>query len=69
MNLSISSAVFADGGPIPQRCTCDGADLSPPLQWTGVPSNAQSLALIVEDALPRMLPSCKPVGGILVTAP
>ena len=49
MSLSISLAAFAHGGSIPKRYTCDGADVSPPLAWSGVPSNAQSLALIVED--------------------
>ena len=49
MSLSISSAAIAHGGSIPKRYTCDGADVSPPLAWSGVPSNAQSLALIVED--------------------
>ena len=49
MSLSISSAAFAHGGSIPKRYTCDGADVSPPLAWSGVPTNAQSLALIVED--------------------
>lgn len=49
MNLLISSAAFADNCPIPKRYTCDGLDVSPPLQWSGIPSNAKSLALIVED--------------------
>jgi hypothetical protein len=49
MLLSLKSAAFANGDPIPQRYTCDGADVSPPLEWSGVPPNAKSLALIVED--------------------
>ncbi|MGO9514400.1 MAG: YbhB/YbcL family Raf kinase inhibitor-like protein [Steroidobacteraceae bacterium] len=49
MTLAISSAAFANDRPIPKRYTCDGADLSPPLEWSGVPLNAKSLALIVED--------------------
>jgi Raf kinase inhibitor-like YbhB/YbcL family protein len=49
VSLSISSAALADGQPIHKRYTCDGANVSPPLEWSGVPSNAQSLALIVED--------------------
>lgn len=47
--LTISSPAFADGGPIPRAHTCDGADLSPPLTWSGVPAAAQQLALIVDD--------------------
>jgi Raf kinase inhibitor-like YbhB/YbcL family protein len=48
--LDIRSLAFADHAPIPQMYTADGEALSPPLQWTGVPTIATSLALIVEDA-------------------
>ena len=34
---------------MPVRYTADGAGLSPPLQWSGVPAGAVSLALLVED--------------------
>jgi hypothetical protein len=47
--MEITSSVFAYNGAIPSRYTCDGADLSPPLAWSGVPQGAKSLALIVED--------------------
>lgn len=47
--LEMFSPAFADGGPIPRAHTCDGADMSPPLVWSGVPDTTQSLALIVED--------------------
>jgi len=43
------SAAFGAGQPIPRRHSCEGEDLSPPLQWTGVPGDAASLALIVDD--------------------
>lgn len=49
MTLSLKSAAFAPDGPIPPRYTCDGADVSPPLKWQGVPADAKSLALIIED--------------------
>lgn len=49
MTLTIGSAAFAAGAPIPARYTCDGADVSPALSWSGVPEGARSLALIVED--------------------
>ncbi len=45
----ISCPLFADGGTIPPRYTCDGADENPPLTIEGVPSAAKSLALIVDD--------------------
>jgi hypothetical protein len=35
--------------PIPARYTCDGANVSPPLAWSGVPAGAKSLALIIDD--------------------
>jgi len=49
MALHLTSAAFAAGGEIPRRQTCQGEDISPPLAWSGVPENAKSLALIVDD--------------------
>lgn len=49
MKLTISSSAFAEGGSIPKRYTCDGQDVSPPLEWTGVPAHSKSLVLIVDD--------------------
>ncbi len=48
--LQVTSLAFADHAPIPVPYTADGAGLSPPLQWSGVPEGVRSLALIVEDA-------------------
>ena len=48
--LTVSSLAFVDHAPIPARYTADGPGLSPPLQWIGVPRDAASLVLIVEDA-------------------
>jgi Raf kinase inhibitor-like YbhB/YbcL family protein len=47
--IRLQSQSFREGAPIPKAHTCDGADTSPPLDWSGVPENARSLALIVED--------------------
>ena len=47
--LTLSSTSFQHQGVMASRHTCDGADLSPPLAWTGVPANTQSLVLIVDD--------------------
>jgi len=47
--ISLSSAGFQDGQPIPVQFTCDGANESPPLAWEGAPGNTASFALIVED--------------------
>lgn len=49
MALKITSSVFADGGEIPAKFTCQGTDVSPPLAFSGVPEKAQSLVLIVDD--------------------
>jgi Raf kinase inhibitor-like YbhB/YbcL family protein len=49
MALTIRSPAFSDGGEIPRAHTCEGADRSPPLAFSGVPAGAKSLALIVDD--------------------
>lgn len=47
--ITITSAAFANASSIPPQYTCDGADVSPPLSIAGVPREARSLALIVDD--------------------
>jgi len=47
--LKITSSAFGEGQPIPKLFTCDGANASPPLAWSGVPAGAKALALIVDD--------------------
>lgn len=47
--LTLTSPAFAPRAEIPARHTCDGADLSPPLGWSGAPAGARSFALIVDD--------------------
>lgn len=47
--MRLTSSAFAPGAEIPARYTEDGADVSPPLAWSGVPPGTQSLALIVDD--------------------
>ena len=46
MTISVSSSAFQEGGMIPAKYTCDGDDLSPPLQWAETPEGARSIALI-----------------------
>lgn len=48
-NISISSGAFQAGGAIPPEYTCDGSNVSPALSWRGIPSNAESIALIMDD--------------------
>jgi Raf kinase inhibitor-like YbhB/YbcL family protein len=47
--MRLTSKAFPDGGEIPSKYTSDGKNISPPLAWAGVPKEAESLALIVED--------------------
>ncbi len=48
-SMQVTSPAFAANGPIPPRFTCEGEDVSPALNWTGVPAGARSLVLIVDD--------------------
>jgi Raf kinase inhibitor-like YbhB/YbcL family protein len=47
--FKIKSPAFADGDTMPVKFTCDGDDVSPKLEWSGVPDGAKSLALICDD--------------------
>jgi len=49
MTLTLKSPDFDHKGEIPKVFTCDGDDTSPSLSWSGVPENAKSLVLIVDD--------------------
>jgi len=49
MTFKLTSTAFPHDGEIPAKYTCEGDDVSPPLAWSGVPANAKSLALIVDD--------------------
>jgi Raf kinase inhibitor-like YbhB/YbcL family protein len=49
MEMKLSSPVFLPGQPIPNKYTCEGENVSPPLIWHGVPTGAKSLALIMDD--------------------
>jgi Raf kinase inhibitor-like YbhB/YbcL family protein len=49
MPLMVSSPAFPPGGAIPSEYTCNGADISPPLTWSGLPDGTKSLVLVVED--------------------
>ena len=47
--INLRSSAFSSGGNIPAQFTCKGSDTNPPLQFQGIPKEAKSLALIVED--------------------
>lgn len=48
--ITVISPAFHDQGVIPQRYTCFGKGLSPPLRWSGVPPGTKALALVVDDS-------------------
>lgn len=49
MALELTSPAFEHHGDIPARFTCEGADVSPPLNIAGLPAGTVGLALVVED--------------------
>jgi len=49
MEIKVTSSAFAEGGLIPAKYTCDGSDISPPLQWDSVPEGTRTIALISDD--------------------
>lgn len=49
IGLELRSSSFADGQPLPDRHAGGDEDLSPPLEWSGVPEGTRELALICED--------------------
>ena len=49
MEINITSPAFEDGGMIPAKYTCDGEDISPPLQWDVAANGIKSIALICDD--------------------
>jgi len=48
-DMQISSPAFKNGEIIPQKYTCHGADISPPLNFSSIPESTKSLAIILED--------------------
>lgn len=47
--LKLTSNAFKEGEAIPRGYTCDGANVSPPLEWTEVPKSAKTIAIIADD--------------------
>ena len=48
-SFKLQTPVFKPGGDLPRKFTCEGADASPALDWSGPPASTQSFALIVDD--------------------
>ena len=49
MAFKVFSSAFSDGGRIPILHSCQGADVSPSLEWSGEPASTRSFALVVDD--------------------
>jgi Raf kinase inhibitor-like YbhB/YbcL family protein len=47
--FELTSSAFDEGQPIPEKHSCDGENVSPPLSWSSPPEGTRSLALIVHD--------------------
>ena len=48
-NIKVFSSAFESNGTIPGKYTCDGENINPPLEFEGIPEEAESLVLIVDD--------------------
>jgi len=49
MSLKLTVAAYAEGGTIPVLHTCDGANISPAVEWSDEPAGTQSFVLILDD--------------------
>jgi len=49
MDIIVSSTAFKEGEAIPKKYTCDGENISPPLEWSDIPKGTKSIALIADD--------------------
>jgi Raf kinase inhibitor-like YbhB/YbcL family protein len=49
MAVRVSSPAFSNDASIPKKYTCDGQNVAPPLEWSGVPKQSKSLAVICDD--------------------
>lgn len=47
--MKIASSAFPNNGAIPRKYTCDGDDVSPPLEWSDTPDRTKTVALICDD--------------------
>jgi Raf kinase inhibitor-like YbhB/YbcL family protein len=53
--MQLSSPAFRQGQPIPRRHTCEGEEVAPALEWTGLPAGTRSLVLLFDDPHPTGL--------------
>lgn len=50
--MDLKSSAFENGQRLPQKYSKEGEDCSPPLEWTGAPSEAREFALVFENTTP-----------------
>lgn len=48
-NILLASSAFKDNGAIPEKYTCKGENISPPLEISDVPEGTGSFAIIMHD--------------------
>ncbi len=48
-SVTVTSSAFKANEAIPSEYTCDGGEKSPPLSWSNIPSDAKSIAILVDD--------------------
>jgi Raf kinase inhibitor-like YbhB/YbcL family protein len=48
-SIEVTSPAFKNGGAIPVDYTCQGKGVSPQLDWSGIPPETQSIAVIIDD--------------------
>ena len=77
MTMTIRSPAFSHNEMMPALYTCEGENISPPLEWTAPPAGTKSLVMISDDpdapdpAAPKMtwvhwvLYNLPPVAGVL----
>ncbi|HTX19767.1 MAG TPA: YbhB/YbcL family Raf kinase inhibitor-like protein [Bacteroidota bacterium] len=49
MEIKVTSPAFKEGEFIPKKFTCDGENVSPAVEWSGVPATAKVIVLICDD--------------------
>ena len=47
--LRVTSPAFAAKGPIPERFSCEGENVPPPLRWSRTPAGTAEMAVVMED--------------------
>jgi Raf kinase inhibitor-like YbhB/YbcL family protein len=48
-NIKVFSSAFESNRTIPRNYTCNGKNINPPLEFEGIPEEAETLVLIVDD--------------------